>query len=58
MRTLMRRWWSGHPEVAPCRLCGCPIQATPHGSIREGMRKHTETVHPTEALLVSLMEES
>lgn len=54
---MLRRWWTGDPEVAPCSLCGCPIQSTPHGSIREGMRKHHDTVHPTEALMMTVTEQ-
>lgn len=42
---VIRHWWTGLPDVIPCPLCGCPIQATTTGTLDDGMLKHTEMVH-------------
>lgn len=41
-------WWIGNPDVmvCPAKDCGCPIQRTVRGTVRDGLSQHFQQVHP------------
>lgn len=47
---MAQHWWvTGQrvePGVVPCPRCGCPIQRTLTGTLRDGMRAHFDYCHP------------